>query len=201
MQFNVSRRRYETLCINGLHVDLEVDTDSDNTIVSDESWKTLGSHNEDTVPFKVSRASGDAATSNITCASATNASKRQRTTFANILRYGHRRKPHGSGINNPNDLRHSDWSTVSKKSRFAVNTSVDARDYRLSRKWTAGIIVTRHGAMIYDVEVGWWRTPSLTSNFAVDHKSLSPFAPGLLKFAKHVGAYQKDILSMFDIRI
>ncbi|VUZ52879.1 unnamed protein product [Hymenolepis diminuta] len=43
------------------HHHLEVDTDSDNTIVSDESWKTLGSHNEDTVPFKVSRASGDAA--------------------------------------------------------------------------------------------------------------------------------------------
>ncbi|VDL64778.1 unnamed protein product [Hymenolepis diminuta] len=67
------------------------------------------------------------------------------------------------GINNPNDLRHSDWSTVSKKSRFAVNTSVDARDYRLSRKWTAGIIVTRHGAMIYDVEVGWWRTRGFTT--------------------------------------
>ncbi|VUZ40638.1 unnamed protein product [Hymenolepis diminuta] len=49
VQVNVSRRRYETLCINELHVDLEIDTDSDSTIVSDEAWKTLGSLKLDTV--------------------------------------------------------------------------------------------------------------------------------------------------------
>ncbi|VUZ38755.1 unnamed protein product, partial [Hymenolepis diminuta] len=59
MEVNVSRRRYETLCINGLHVDLEVDTGSHSAIVSDETWKTLGSHKLDTVPYKVSRAPGD----------------------------------------------------------------------------------------------------------------------------------------------
>ncbi|VUZ54266.1 unnamed protein product [Hymenolepis diminuta] len=56
---NVSRRRNETLCINGLHVDLEFDTGSDSTIVSDEAWKTLGSNKLNTVPFRVSRAAGD----------------------------------------------------------------------------------------------------------------------------------------------
>ncbi|VDL63935.1 unnamed protein product [Hymenolepis diminuta] len=61
MQVNVSRRRYETLCINGLHVDLEVETGSDSNIVSDEAWKTLSIRKLDTVPFKVSRALGDAA--------------------------------------------------------------------------------------------------------------------------------------------
>ncbi|VUZ42170.1 unnamed protein product [Hymenolepis diminuta] len=60
MEVNVSRRRYETSCINGLHVDLEVCTGSDSTVVSDETWKTLGSHKLDTVPFKVSIAPGDA---------------------------------------------------------------------------------------------------------------------------------------------
>ncbi|VUZ39981.1 unnamed protein product, partial [Hymenolepis diminuta] len=35
---------------------------------------------------------------------------------------------------------------------------VDARDYRLGRQWTAEIIATRHGRVICDVEVGWWRT-------------------------------------------
>ncbi|VUZ43784.1 unnamed protein product [Hymenolepis diminuta] len=44
-----SRRRCKTICINGLHVDLKVATDSDSTIVSDKAWKTLGSLKLDTV--------------------------------------------------------------------------------------------------------------------------------------------------------
>ncbi|KAM3182043.1 hypothetical protein ACTXT7_013198 [Hymenolepis weldensis] len=51
MQVNVSRRRYETFCINGRHIELQVDTGSDITMVSDEAWKTLGSLKLDTVPF------------------------------------------------------------------------------------------------------------------------------------------------------
>ncbi|VUZ57321.1 unnamed protein product [Hymenolepis diminuta] len=39
MQVNVGRHRFVTQCINGLHVDVEVDTGSDSTIVSDEAWK------------------------------------------------------------------------------------------------------------------------------------------------------------------
>ncbi|VUZ57319.1 unnamed protein product [Hymenolepis diminuta] len=46
----------------------------------------------------------------------------------------------------------SDKKGGSKKNGFAVNTQVDAPDCLLSRQWTAGIIITRHGAMIYDVE-------------------------------------------------
>ncbi|VUZ43741.1 unnamed protein product, partial [Hymenolepis diminuta] len=40
----------------------------------------------------------------------------------------------------------------SKKKGFAVNITVDARDYRLGRQWTAEIIATRHGRVICDVE-------------------------------------------------
>ncbi|VDL64136.1 unnamed protein product [Hymenolepis diminuta] len=60
VQVNVSRRRYKTLCIDGTSLDLQVETGSDITIVSNEVWKTLGSSKLDTVPFKVSSASGDA---------------------------------------------------------------------------------------------------------------------------------------------
>ncbi|VUZ51379.1 unnamed protein product, partial [Hymenolepis diminuta] len=41
----------------------------------------------------------------------------------------------------------------SKKNWFVVNTQVYAREYRLSRQWTATIITKRHGSLIYDVEV------------------------------------------------
>ncbi|VDL64028.1 unnamed protein product [Hymenolepis diminuta] len=59
MQINESGRRYETLCINGLHVDLEFDTGPDSTIVSDEARQTLSSHKLDAIPFEVYRAPGD----------------------------------------------------------------------------------------------------------------------------------------------
>ncbi|VUZ41111.1 unnamed protein product [Hymenolepis diminuta] len=42
------------------HVDLDFDTGPHSTIVSDEAWRTLGSHKLDTVPSKVFGAPGDA---------------------------------------------------------------------------------------------------------------------------------------------
>ncbi|VDL59761.1 unnamed protein product [Hymenolepis diminuta] len=60
LQVNVSRRRYVTLCINGRHIELQVDTGSDITIVSAEAWKSLGLPKLDKAPFKASRASDDA---------------------------------------------------------------------------------------------------------------------------------------------
>ncbi|VUZ57330.1 unnamed protein product [Hymenolepis diminuta] len=61
MQVNVNRRRYETLCINGTFLQLEVDTGPDITIVvSNKVWRTLGSPGLDIVPSKVSTALGDA---------------------------------------------------------------------------------------------------------------------------------------------
>ncbi|VUZ56041.1 unnamed protein product [Hymenolepis diminuta] len=43
-----------------IHIQLQVDTGSDITIVSNEMWKTLGSQKLYTVPFKVSITSSDA---------------------------------------------------------------------------------------------------------------------------------------------
>ncbi|KAM3176773.1 hypothetical protein ACTXT7_005841 [Hymenolepis weldensis] len=45
MQVNVSTRRCETLCINGIFLELQVDTGSDITTGSSKAWKTLGSPN------------------------------------------------------------------------------------------------------------------------------------------------------------
>ncbi|VUZ56321.1 unnamed protein product [Hymenolepis diminuta] len=45
---------------NGRHIELQVDTGSDITIVSAEAWKSLGLPKLDKAPFKASSASGDA---------------------------------------------------------------------------------------------------------------------------------------------
>ncbi|VUZ43007.1 unnamed protein product [Hymenolepis diminuta] len=60
MQINVRRRCYGTPCINGVFHELQIDTRSDITIVSNKVWKTLGSPKLDIVPFKVSNVLGDA---------------------------------------------------------------------------------------------------------------------------------------------
>ncbi|VUZ44199.1 unnamed protein product [Hymenolepis diminuta] len=153
-QVNVNRRRFETLCINGIFLELQIDTGSDIAIVSNEAWKTFGSPKLDTVLSKVSSGSVDAVTSNISCASAKNANKRERTPFAEIPYYVHNQKPRGSGHMSISRETPSNKRRGSQKNGFAVNKQVYARDYRLGHQWIAAIITKRHGSMIYNVEVG-----------------------------------------------
>ncbi|VUZ56015.1 unnamed protein product [Hymenolepis diminuta] len=60
IKLNIAKRHCETLCINGIFLELQIGTGSEVTIVSDEAWKTLVSPKLDTVPFKVFSAFGDA---------------------------------------------------------------------------------------------------------------------------------------------
>ncbi|VUZ48456.1 unnamed protein product, partial [Hymenolepis diminuta] len=57
-----------------------------------------------------------------------------------------------------------DRKRENKKSGFAVNISVYARDYRLGRQWTAVTITKRHGGMIYDVEISGYGSVAYRSN-------------------------------------
>ncbi|VUZ52984.1 unnamed protein product [Hymenolepis diminuta] len=59
MLVNISTRYCETLCLNGVFLELQVDTGSDIAIISNEAWKIFGSPKHDTVPFKVSSVSGE----------------------------------------------------------------------------------------------------------------------------------------------